>query len=284
MAQLLSGIQNNKENGTHVMSATPIDRRYCHTPFGQVHYWVTGSGPFLTLFHQSAQSSVEYERFAPLLADDFTVIGLDLPGHGKSDDPPRELAVEKLTDSAVAVLDDVGVERTHVLGHHGGVSLTFDLCHRYPDRVNKVIQSGGGTRTEEEFEALKKMPMTRDLPLDEAGDFLAQTWSVYRKMSAKKTPPEITMLPLVVGLQARLRPFDMHHALYRWESEPARAAFDKDAMLIKGTEDLYGGDVAARHAEMPGSTYVEIPDGGAWLFYEQPEACAEVVRKFLEVG
>lgn len=266
------------------MTKNTIERRYCQTPNGQVHYWVTGSGPFLTLFHQSAQSSVEYERIAPLLAEAFTVVGLDLPGHGKSDDPPHELEMEQLTDSAVAVLDDVGVENTHVLGHHGGVSLSFDLSHRYSDRVNKVIQSGGGTRTTEEFEALKKIPMTRDLPLDEEGDFLAQTWAVYRKMSAAKTPPDVTMLPLVVGLQARLRPFDMHHALYRWDSEPARASFTKEALLLKGTEDLYGGDVAARHKEMPGSTYVEIPDGGAWLFYEQPEACAKAVRAFLGVS
>lgn len=263
------------------MKQHTLDRHICQTPFGQVHYWTVGSGPFLTLFHQSAQSSVEYERFAPLLADAFTLVGLDLPGHGRSDDPPHEMEMAQLTDSAVAVLDEAGIDHTHVLGHHGGVSLTFDLCHRYPDRVNKVIQSGGGTRTEEEFEALKKMPMTRDLPLDEAGDFLAQTWGVYRKMSAQNTPPEITMLPLVVGLQARLRPFDMHHALYRWDGDVARAKFDKETLLIKGTEDLYGGNVADRHAHMPGSTYVEIPDGGAWLFYEQPDACAKVVREFL---
>jgi pimeloyl-ACP methyl ester carboxylesterase len=258
-----------------------LTRRICDSPYGQIHYWVTGTGPHLTLFHQSAQSSVEYERIAPLLADAFTVVGLDLPGHGRSDDPPHEMEMDDLTASALAVLDDAGVERTHVLGHHGGVSLTLDLATKHPARVDKVIHSGGGTRTEEEFEALKNMPMTRDLPLDEAGDFLAQTWSVYRRMSAQKTPPNITLLPLVAGLQARLRPFDMHHALYRWDAEAARAKFDKETLLIKGTEDLFGGNVADRHAHMPGSTYVEIPDGGAWLFYEQPEACAKAVRAFL---
>jgi pimeloyl-ACP methyl ester carboxylesterase len=124
--------------------------------------------------------------------------------------------------------------------------------------------------------------MTRDLPIDEDGDFLMQTWAVYRKMSAEKTPPEVTALPFVVGLQARIRPFDMHHALYRWDGEAARTHFDKETLLIRGLEDLYSGDVAARHAQMGNSTYVEIPEGGAWLFYEQPEACAKVVREFLE--
>ena len=43
---------------------TNLRRRYCQTPFGQVHYWVTGRGPFLTMIHQSAQSSDEFARVA----------------------------------------------------------------------------------------------------------------------------------------------------------------------------------------------------------------------------
>ncbi|NKB42719.1 MAG: alpha/beta fold hydrolase [Alphaproteobacteria bacterium] len=258
-----------------------FDRRFCQTAFGKVHYWVTGSGPFLTLIHQSAQSSEEYVKMAALLADSFQVVGIDLPGHGRSDNPEHELELEELTDSVLAVLDELGAQNTHVLGHHGGVSVSIDLANRFGDRVDKVVMSGGGTRSPEQLEALKNTPMTRDLPVDSAGDFLSQTWAVYRKMSAKKTPPEITVQPFAVGLQARLRPFDMHHALYRWDGEKAREIFDKESLLIRGKEDLYSGDVSARHKQMANSTYVEIADGGAWLFYEQPEACATVIRDFL---
>ena len=218
---------------------------------------------------------------AALLADSFQVVGIDLPGHGRSDNPDHELELEELTDSVLAVLDELGAQSTHVLGHHGGVSVSIDLANRYGDRVNKVIMSGGGTRSPEQLEALKNTPMTRDLPMDSDGDFLSQTWAVYRKMSARKTAPDITVQPFAVGLQARLRPFDMHHALYRWDGEKAREVFNKEALLIRGQEDLYSGDVAARHKQMANSTYVEIADGGAWLFYEQPEACAKVVREFL---
>ena len=218
---------------------------------------------------------------APLLADSFRVVGIDLPGHGRSGNPGHELELEELTEDVVAVLDDIGIQHTHILGHHGGVSVCIDLSNRHPSRVEKVVLSGGGTRSAEQLEALKKQPMTRDLPMDEGGDFLTQTWAVYRKMSAQKKPPDITILPFTVGLQARLRPFDMHHALYRWDGEAARQSFDKETLLIRGQEDIYSGDVAARHAQMENSTYVEIADGGAWLFYEQPEACAKVIRNFL---
>ncbi len=263
------------------MAPEILHRAYLQTQFGQMHHWVTGNGPFLTLIHQSAQSSEEYERMASLLADSFSVVGIDLPGHGRSDNPDHELELEDLTDSVLAVLDDLGVQKTHLLGHHGGVSISIDLSNRYSDRVDKVIMSGGGTRSPEQLEALKNTPMTRDLPMDSEGGFLPQTWAVYRKMSAAKTPPEITAQPFTVGLKARQRPFDMHHALYRWDGEKARETFNKHTLLIRGKEDLYSGDVAARHQQMANSTYVEIADGGAWLFYEQPEVCAKIVREFL---
>lgn len=263
------------------MEPQSVDRHFCQTAVGKVHYWVTGNGPALTLIHQSAQSSEEYVGLAANLANSFQIVGIDLPGHGRSDNPDHELTLEELSDSALAVLDDLGVQRTHILGHHGGVSISIDLSNRYPNRIDKVVMSGGGTRSAEQLEALKNTPMTRDLPMDPDGEFLAQTWAVYRKMSAKKTPPELTAQPFAVGLQARLRPFDMHHALYRWDGEKAREMFSKETLLIRGKEDLYSGDVAARHKQMPNSTYVEIADGGAWLFYEQPEACAKVIRDFL---
>jgi len=262
-------------------ASSAVDRHYYQTPFGQVHYWVTGEGPTVTAIHQSAQASDEYLAFAAALSDSFRVVGIDLPGHGKSETPDHELEVEELTDAAVAVLKELGLSRTHVVGHHGGVIICVDLANRYPDLVDKAILSGGGTRDPAQFEALKNTPMTRDLPVDAEGSFLSQTWAVYRRMSAEKTPPELTLVPFTVGLQARQRPYDMHHALYRWDGDAAHQAFTKDTLYIQGLEDIYSGDVKARHAQHAGSQYVEIPDGGAWLFYEQPEACAAAVRSFL---
>ena len=266
----------------HHNVASGLDRGYCPTPFGQVHYWTTGSGPLLVMIHQSSQSSDEYARIAPLLADDHRVVAIDLPGHGRSDDPDHELEVAELTDATIAVLDHLGAKKIHMLGHHGGIAIVIDLAVRQPKRVDRVVLSGAGVETEQEQEAIESTPLTRDLPIDEQGDFLAATWETYRRMSARRTPPEITFLPFLVSLQARLRPFDMHHALYRWEGEKARVGFDKRTLLLAGSEDHFGGDVAARHRQMQRSTMIEIADGGAWLFYEQPEACANAIREFLK--
>ena len=56
-----------------------IRREYSDTSFGRVHLWTMGDGPALLLIHQSGQTSDEYLSLAPVLADSFKVIGIDLP-------------------------------------------------------------------------------------------------------------------------------------------------------------------------------------------------------------
>ena len=100
-------------------------------------------------------------------------------------------------------------------------------------------------------------------------------------MSAPDTPTETTFLPFVVGLRARLRPYDMHFEVLRWDYRAALGRLRQRTLLIKGEHDHFSGDVEGLHASLPDSEMAVIRGGGPWLFYEQPAACADVVRRFL---
>ncbi|MDJ0699356.1 MAG: alpha/beta hydrolase [Woeseiaceae bacterium] len=257
-------------------------RGFAATRFGQVHYWLWGEGPLLLMLHQSAQSSDEYLRIAPHLADGFRLLAIDQPGHGPSGDPDHELSVAEHTSAIIDVLDELGVNRCDVFGHHGGAYLGVSLAAACPGRVGKAVFSGLGMLSQATIDSLLNQPMSRDLPLDEAGEFLRRTWSVYRRMSAAGAPPDVTSLPFCVSLDARTRPYDMHFAILRWDASEALARHAHPTLLLRGEEDLYSGDVEAVHALMPDSHYGTVRGGGAWLMYEQPEACAALVREFLD--
>ncbi len=263
------------------MKEQGLSRQFLPTPHGAVHYWTTGRGPALLLLHQSAQSADEYLQVAPLLAGDFTVISLDLPGHGASDTPRHELGVDEYCDVAIAVLDELHVDRAHLLGHHGGCMLAANIAVRHPHRALKVVLSGGGLPDPEVADLLLNNPMTRDLPVDADGEFLMKTWAVYRKMSAPGTPPEVSFLPFITGLKARLRPYDMHYEVLRWDYGAALARLDKETLLIKAEHDPFSGDVEGLHVQLANSTMVTLPDCGPWLFYEQPRSCADAISGFL---
>ena len=255
---------------------------YVGTRYGQLHYWMLGEGPFLLAVHQSAQASHEYLDFANCIADDFRVVAIDLPGHGASDDPDHELSVDEYTEAVLEVLDALKLERVHALGHHGGAYIALNLAHRRPDRVDKTVFSGEGKLSPSEIDAILGTPMSRDLPLDEPGEFLQKTWSVYRKMSAPGTTLAVTYKPFLVSLDGRTRPYDMHFSVLRWDADEVLSGHRKQTLLIRGEHDSYSGDVDAVHAILSDSELAVIDGGGAWLFYEQPEACADLIREFLK--
>ena len=81
---------------------------YIEVSEGQLHFLQAGSWVPLLLLHQTSLSSEEYSRVIPLLANDFQVLALDLPGHGKSLQPRSGYRIE---DHAKSVLDFLDVLR-----------------------------------------------------------------------------------------------------------------------------------------------------------------------------
>lgn len=264
------------------MNTIKTQKGYCTTKYGEVHYWRCGTGPLLLMLHQASQSSAEFAAIAPLLADRFTVLAIDYPGHGRSDDTETEPGVSDYSAAVIAVLDALGVDAAHVCGHHSGGLLAIHLAVQYPDRVNNVIISGIGIRTEENVRAVLETPMTRDLPVDAEGTFLARTWETYRKLSSPGTPPDTTFKFFIVGLEARSRPFDAHFAFLRWDRDAVLAEVHQPALLMHGEFDYFAEEPERLLDTIPNSLFVRIPGGGAFLFYEQPAACAAAIADFLQ--
>src|SRR3954462_847966 len=84
-----------------------------------------GSGPPLLLLHGHPQTHVMWHRVAPGLAEQFTVILMDLRGYGDSGRPaPGEgsaaYAKREMALDAIAVMRNQGFERFGVLAHDRG--------------------------------------------------------------------------------------------------------------------------------------------------------------------
>jgi pimeloyl-ACP methyl ester carboxylesterase len=258
-----------------------MKKGYIDGPEGQVHYWMTGHGPTLLMIHQAAQSSEEYRAIGPVLGKHYQVLAIDLPGHGASDDPPRELEMDDFTRATLALLDALDISHLSILGHHGGSSIAIDIAARQPERVNKVILSGCGIRTPEEVQALLAARTTRNLAIRNDGEFLIDTWKRYVELTGPETTAETTFIPFLESLRARLRPYDAHHAILRWDRKPVLSRMQCAVLLIQGQLD----DFVNRQAELldliPNSTRHVMPGCGAFMYFEQPAEIAGVIREFL---
>ena len=84
-----------------------------------IEYEVTGEGRPVVLLHGFPDSARLWRNQVPALAEaGFKVIVPDLRGYGRSDKPDDVDAymLPALVGDVVAVMNDVGIERAHVVG------------------------------------------------------------------------------------------------------------------------------------------------------------------------
>ena len=69
----------------------------------------------------------------------FRVLSFDNRGIGESEIPPGPYTVEELAGDAVAVLDEAGVERAHVVGASLGGFARRSSRSEWPERVDRLV-------------------------------------------------------------------------------------------------------------------------------------------------
>jgi 3-oxoadipate enol-lactonase len=74
----------------------------------------------------------------PALAERYRVVTYDTRGHGQSPAPAGPYTIDDLTDDVVALLDEVGIEKAHVVGLSLGGMTGMRLAARDPDRVDRL--------------------------------------------------------------------------------------------------------------------------------------------------
>jgi pimeloyl-ACP methyl ester carboxylesterase len=100
----------------------------------------TGAGDALVLVHGAGTSSAIWHRVTPLLADGRRVVAPDVPGYGGSPAAGRGFALEEVTDSLVAGLEQAHVAAPYdLVGHSMGGALAILLAARHPDRVRRLV-------------------------------------------------------------------------------------------------------------------------------------------------
>lgn len=88
------------------------------------HVQVMGTGPVLLLLHGTGAATHSWRALAPLLANDFTVVAPDLPGHGFTTGRPQGGLTMSAMASAVGELVRVlGLPPAAIVGHSAGAAI-----------------------------------------------------------------------------------------------------------------------------------------------------------------
>lgn len=118
-----------------------LDKGYVPSDFGQLHYVECGTGEPVLMLHQTPRSWTEYLDVLPLVGAEYRAIAMDTLGFGASAKPEGPHSIERFANAAVALVDELGLERFHLVGHHTGGVIAVELAARLQNRVASLLLS-----------------------------------------------------------------------------------------------------------------------------------------------
>lgn len=105
----------------------------------ECYYEVHGEGTPLLLIGGLSSDSQTWQLVLRGLKKRFKVLVFDNRGVGRTKDPGGKFTVEDMTKDAVALLDHLKIENTHILGHSMGGFIAQGIASTHSERVNKLI-------------------------------------------------------------------------------------------------------------------------------------------------
>lgn len=256
-----------------------------------LHAERVGQGPALVLLHGWAMHGGIFERLSALLSQQFTVVTVDLPGHGGSLDSALPLVLNTLADALVETLDAVSGanERVLLAGWSLGGLAALATAATYPGRVRGLCMIAASPR----FVSAPDWPEGMDPRVFEAfGEELGRDY--------RGTLDRFLMLEAQGSAHLREELRYLRDAVYaRGEPEPRALAeglgllHDSDlrpllpgllmpSLWLAGRRDRLVSPKAMREAcaLAPNSQFQQIDSGGHAPFLTETARVAEALTAF----
>jgi pimeloyl-ACP methyl ester carboxylesterase len=121
-----------------------------------------GKGPPILLIHGYGDTADGWRRVVPGLLKDHRVVAIDAPPFGRSSAPPKGNLLDFYGEFFPALLDELELDRTTVIGHSLGGAVSLRLAIQNPDRVDRlglVAPAGLGSAPPWWWHALTARPL-----------------------------------------------------------------------------------------------------------------------------
>ncbi len=104
-----------------------------------LNYEISGNGPqSLVLLHGFMENLLIWEEMEKYLAKDFTLIKIDLPGHGLSKVSQEVFSMDFMAEQVKKVTDNLKLEKFHLLGHSMGGYVSLAFAEKFADKLKSI--------------------------------------------------------------------------------------------------------------------------------------------------
>ena len=108
------------------------------------HVQMMGDGPVILLVHGTGAATHSWRTLMPMLANEFTVVAPDLPGHGFTTAPPDAgLSLPGMSTALIALLRALEVEPVLGVGHSAGAAVLAHMSFDDQESFKGLISLNG---------------------------------------------------------------------------------------------------------------------------------------------
>ncbi|HEY0329576.1 MAG TPA: alpha/beta fold hydrolase BchO [Rhodopseudomonas sp.] len=260
------------------------------------HVQQMGRGPLLLLVHGTGAATHSWRALAPLLAEHFTVVAPDLPGHGFTETPPaKRLSLDGMAEDLAGLLRVLDLAPVLVAGHSAGAAVLARMCLDgaiAPDGLfglNGAMLPIGGLAGRLMTPFAQLLAGSRVVPRLFAR--FASSDSFVERMIADTGS---VLDPAGIEFYRRLTCSPGHVAsalrmMGNWKLRPLAAELPRlltRLVLVSGGNDktIAPHDAARVHALVPGSRVVTMPGLGHLAHEERPHEVSDLIIEFARHG
>jgi pimeloyl-ACP methyl ester carboxylesterase len=258
------------------------------------HVAEQGDGVPILLLHGFPDTGDVWRLQLPVLAGSgLRAIAPDLRGRGRSERPEgvQAYALPELVADAVGLLDALGAERAHVVGHDWGAVVAWALAALHPGRVDRLVAMSVGFpgAVRPDRLALEQAWYRLLFLFPEAEQVMRRDDWFLARILLEGAPDRERYLAELSDGSALSAGLNWYRANLPVDVTPGTDA-PRLPRIQAATLGLYGADdpylteramVASEHYVDGPWRYERITDAGHWLQLDQPERINELLLEFL---
>jgi 2-succinyl-6-hydroxy-2,4-cyclohexadiene-1-carboxylate synthase len=260
---------------------------------GTLGYYVRveGSGPVVLLLHGFTGSHKSWDAVAPKLAQHYTVVRPDLPGHAGSVVGKNQVwSMDTVVFSLFRLMRELGFPKSSCVGYSMGGRLALSMAARAPERLECLVleSASPGLRTTAERDERTAADEQLAQRIEKIGlHAFVKEWASKPLFATQARLPRgiqeqqrhIRLSHLPSGLSASLRRMGTGVQPPVWN---CLAEMTMPTLILTGEVDSkFAGIGREMSAVLPDANHQVIPHAGHAVHLEQPEEYDQVLTSFL---
>jgi 3-oxoadipate enol-lactonase len=250
-----------------------------------INYTLDGpaSAPVVTLSHSLATNFSMWDPQIPALASRYRVLRYDTRGHGGTDAPEGAYSLDQLAEDARALLQALGIGRTHFVGLSMGGFIGQILALEYPRMLQSLVLCDTTSRVPADAKPMwdERMRVARSQGMEPHVEPTISRW--FTAPFREQRPDVVTPVRAMIRATQPAGYIGCCHAIAALDLTDRLRAISVPTLVIVGEEDSGTPVAAARtiHERIKGSELVILKSASHLSNVEQPEAFNQAVTGFL---